>query len=345
MLDRGETTSQELTELFLSRIERLDPSLNAFRVVFAELARRGRPGRRPPPQRRRRARCSASRSRSRTTRTSRATSPRWAPSAVDEPARADSEVVRRLRAPGGDRRQDHVPEMMIVPFTESPTFGVTRNPWDLAAHAGRLERRLGGRRRRRPRARRRWAPTAAARSASPPRAAGCSASSPSAAASRSRRWSRGTASRSGADHRRVGRQPRFFDADRDGGPSPGRLGRASPDAADRHHAARPAGDPGDGRRRAARRARQGTADLLRSLGHEVVERDFPTGTTRRRFLARYLRGVADEAREMPFPERLAPHAGLPPPGRLIPDPVLERARAEEANAAAIAHRLPATPTC
>ena len=39
MLERGETTSQELTELFLSRIERHDPALNAFRVVFDELAR------------------------------------------------------------------------------------------------------------------------------------------------------------------------------------------------------------------------------------------------------------------------------------------------------------------
>ena len=39
MLERGETTSQELTELFLDRIERHDPVLNAFRVVFDELAR------------------------------------------------------------------------------------------------------------------------------------------------------------------------------------------------------------------------------------------------------------------------------------------------------------------
>ena len=39
MLERGETTSQELTEQFLSRIERYDPALNAFRVVFDDLAR------------------------------------------------------------------------------------------------------------------------------------------------------------------------------------------------------------------------------------------------------------------------------------------------------------------
>ena len=39
LLDRGETTSQELTELFLERIERYDPLLNAYRVVFADMAR------------------------------------------------------------------------------------------------------------------------------------------------------------------------------------------------------------------------------------------------------------------------------------------------------------------
>ena len=39
LLARGETTSQELTELFLERIDRHDPALNAFRVVFGERAR------------------------------------------------------------------------------------------------------------------------------------------------------------------------------------------------------------------------------------------------------------------------------------------------------------------
>ena len=52
-------------------------------------------------------------------------------------------------------------------------------------------------------------------------------------------------------------------------------------------------------------ALQGTADLLRSLGHEVVERDFPWGPVFGNFLARYLRGVHDEAAQMPYPERLS----------------------------------------
>ena len=38
MIAAGEVSSRELTELFLRRIERLDPVLNAFRVVLAEKA-------------------------------------------------------------------------------------------------------------------------------------------------------------------------------------------------------------------------------------------------------------------------------------------------------------------
>src|SRR3954454_236211 len=35
----GEVTSRELVEMSLERIERLDPKLNAFRIVLAEAAR------------------------------------------------------------------------------------------------------------------------------------------------------------------------------------------------------------------------------------------------------------------------------------------------------------------
>ena len=35
----GEVSPRELVELYLERIERLDPQLNAFRVVLAERAR------------------------------------------------------------------------------------------------------------------------------------------------------------------------------------------------------------------------------------------------------------------------------------------------------------------
>ena len=40
--------------------------------------------------------------------------------------------MRRLRAAGAViLGKTHVPELMATAFTESPTFGVTRNPWDV----------------------------------------------------------------------------------------------------------------------------------------------------------------------------------------------------------------------
>src|SRR5690242_11933851 len=39
LIAAGEVSSRELVDVYLERIERLDPRLNAFRVVFAERAR------------------------------------------------------------------------------------------------------------------------------------------------------------------------------------------------------------------------------------------------------------------------------------------------------------------
>ena len=137
LLDRGETTSRELTELFLDRIERHDPALNAYRVVFGERARaeamqadaRRRAGDRRPllgiPLAIKDDTDIAGELTCHGT------------SAVDEPAEADSEVVRRLRTAGAViLGKTHVPELEITAFTESPTFGITRNPWDLQRTPG-----------------------------------------------------------------------------------------------------------------------------------------------------------------------------------------------------------------
>jgi len=54
-----------------------------------------------------------------------------------DPAKADGEIVRRLRAAGaviiGTTR---MPEFGIWPFTESVAHGWTRNPWDLSRSPG-----------------------------------------------------------------------------------------------------------------------------------------------------------------------------------------------------------------
>ena len=39
LIDAGEVSPRELVQTYLDRIERLDPQLNAFRVVFAERVR------------------------------------------------------------------------------------------------------------------------------------------------------------------------------------------------------------------------------------------------------------------------------------------------------------------
>ena len=70
--------------------------------------------------------------------------------AFEVPAKADSEVVRRLREAGAIIvGLTLLPELAICGFTESATYGVTRNPWNPQRTPRRLERRLGrgGRRR------------------------------------------------------------------------------------------------------------------------------------------------------------------------------------------------------
>src|SRR5207253_3224815 len=131
LIAAGEVSARELLDLYLARIERFDPLLNAFRVVFAE-----------------RSRLEADQADAR--RRAGETRPllgvpvaikddidvagevtAWGTNAHGGPAPADAEVVRRLREAGAVViGKTNVPELTIWPFTESATFGVTRNPWD-----------------------------------------------------------------------------------------------------------------------------------------------------------------------------------------------------------------------
>jgi amidase len=136
----GEVSSRELVDLYLERIARYNPTLNAFRIVFAERARMEA----DQADARRRA----------------GSSPAERPllgvpiavkdefdvagelttfgtNAYGEPARADSEIVRRARAAGAIViGKTHMPELGAFPWTESPTWGVTRNPWELSHTPG-----------------------------------------------------------------------------------------------------------------------------------------------------------------------------------------------------------------
>ena len=131
MLADGIVTAPELVELYLDRISRLDRELRSFRVVLADSARqeagmaqdRLNAGERLPLL--------------------------GVPIAIKDdvdvageattygtsahgPARTqDAEVVRRLREAGAVIiGKTAVPEMMVWSFTETITFGATRNPWN-----------------------------------------------------------------------------------------------------------------------------------------------------------------------------------------------------------------------
>jgi len=131
VLGAGELSSRELVELYLERIERLDPRLNSFRIVMADSALE-----------------EADRADSRLAAgeklpllgvpvaikdsvdvageiTTRGTG------AVDAPATEDAEMVKRVRRAGAIViGKTNLPELAAHGFTESKTWGITRNPWN-----------------------------------------------------------------------------------------------------------------------------------------------------------------------------------------------------------------------
>lgn len=133
----GDVSPTELVELALRRIERIDPQLNSFRVVLGERAlaeakqaeaRLKAGGERPLLGVPIALKDTADLAGELTTHGT---------DAFPEPARADSEMVRRLRTAGAIViGKTHLPEMAIHGFTESATWGVTRNPWDLQRSPG-----------------------------------------------------------------------------------------------------------------------------------------------------------------------------------------------------------------
>ena len=137
MLAEGTVTAPTLLEIYLERIARLDRQLRSYRVVFADAARQEAEA----AQRRLDAgerlpllgvpvaiKDDVDIAGEMTT---------YGTSAVSTPATRDAEVVARLRAAGAVIiGKTTVPEMMMLPYTESLTFGATRNPWDTALTPG-----------------------------------------------------------------------------------------------------------------------------------------------------------------------------------------------------------------
>jgi amidase len=137
MLAAGTITAPALLDIYLDRIARLDPQLNSYRVVLTDTARQeaesaqGRldVGERLPllgvPVA---VKDDIDVAGQLTT---------YGSDAVSTPAAKDAEVVSRLRAAGAVIiGKTNVPELMMLPITESKTFGATRNPWDTALTPG-----------------------------------------------------------------------------------------------------------------------------------------------------------------------------------------------------------------
>jgi len=137
LIRAGEVSARELVELYLDRISRLDPKLNAFRVVWGE-----------------RATSEAAEADRR--RSSGEDAPllgvpiaikdvsdvagdvtTFGTAGFERPATDDAEMVRRLRSAGAVLiGKTNLPELAIYGFTDSKTWGVTRNPWDMERTPG-----------------------------------------------------------------------------------------------------------------------------------------------------------------------------------------------------------------
>jgi amidase len=339
MVRAGEVSPSELVQLSLDRIARHDPDLNSFRKVFAEKAllearqaeaRRGAGEERPllgVPIAIKDEVDVVGEVKTKGT------------DAFTEPAAADCEMVRRLREAGAIIvGLTLLPEMAICGFTESATYGVTRNPWNPQRTPGGSS---GG------------SAAAVAAGLVPIASAGDGAGSiriPAASCglfglkpTRGRvpldpypeGWRglavEGCLSRSVLDtallldvvsggSREAEAPPPpdrpFVEAART---PPGTLRIAHSTLAPRNILPPTVSD-------VAKKAVADTAELLSSLGHDVVQRDPEWGRIGDNITARFLGGVAETIREVPHPERLEQRTrGFGRLGALLPNGLYERA--------------------
>ena len=339
MVRAKEVSATELVGLYLDRIQRHDPQLNSFRVVFAEQAML------EAEQAEARVRAGEERP--------LLGVPIAIKDEVDvagqvnthgtdgftEPAKADSEMVRRLRLAGAIIvGLTLLPEMAICGFTESATYGVTRNPWNPQRTPGGSS---GG------------SAAAVAAGLVPIASAGDGAGSiriPSASCGLfGLKPSRGRASLApekegwrglavlGCVSRSVFDTALWLDII-----SGGSSEDEAPPPPDRPFVEAAKTPPGKLRvaystlapralmpPTVSEEAKQAVADgveLLRSLGHEVAPRDPDWGSIGDTISARFLKGVAETVEEVPHPERLERRTrGFGRLGKILPESLYQQA--------------------
>jgi amidase len=343
LIRAGDVSSREVVELYLERIERLDPQLNAYRIVMAERAladadqadaRRRSGDDRPllgvPIAVKDNVDVAGEVTTSGT-------------NANDGPAREDAEIVKRLRTAGAViLGKTLLPELAIYPWTESATFGATRNPWDLNTTVGGSS---GG--------------SAAAV------AAGLAAAGMATDGGGSIRIPAACCGLFGLKPQR-GRVSLMPDSEHWYGLSV--FGSVTRSVVDTALWLDVVSGPADGDAEAARppvtsfvdaartspaklriavstatgpasivkvkpeveQAVEQTAELLRSLGHEVERRDPDYGFLPALFMPRWLRGIYDDSRRLAHPKRLERRVRkLVAAGKVISVDAVARARAAE----------------
>jgi amidase len=350
MVRAGEVSPRELVHLSLDRIARLDPQLNSFRKVFPERALL------EAEQAEARLRGGEERPllgvpialKDEVDFAGELTT--WGTDGFADPAPADAEVVRKLRDAGAVViGKTLLPEMAICGFTESATYGVTRNPWNPqrtpgGSSGGSAAAVAAG-----------LVPIAFAADGAgsiriPAASCGLFGLKPQrgriSVAPPDERWNgmcvygcvsrsvRDTAlwldvclDRSGAGGAPPQPQRPYIEA---AATAPGRLRVAWSTLAPRGAVPVTVDE-------IAKSAVSDTAAVLGSLGHEVLQRDPDWGRIGDNWTLRYLRGIAEDVEEVPLPERLERRTrAMGRLGALIPRGLFERARrAQQADAARV----------
>lgn len=342
MLAAGSISAPALLELYLDRIARIDRELRSFRIVMADSARREAAAAQERLDAGERLPLLGVPVAIKDDSDVAGEFTCYGTSAYDLEATADSEVVRRLREAGAViLGKTSVPEMMLWPFTETVSFGATHNPWDLAYTPGGSSGGSG----------------AAVAAGLAPLALGSDGAG-------SIRIPSGWCGLFGLKPQR-GRVPVGSDEDPWYGLSVnGPLARSVEDAAlfldatNTQKAPRggfvKAAERKPGRLRIAlsaklpptmlgrvgqpqQRALDGVETLLRELGHEVLWRDpdYPAWAMYGHVLPRMWRGVYQEVRKLPYPERLEPRTrAVARLGSMVSEAQIEKVLAAEPKLAA-----------